>query len=240
VLTARPVPGPAGFTDLDGVPVELAAYVRETAELGVLVLRPASASFNPNQPLTRREFARWLFLTYNRLYQNNAAQQLREAGPASPPSFQDVPATDPDFKFIQGLAEAGVIPSVLGGQTAAVAFRPDQPLTRATLLQWKVPLDVQGELPPASVNTVAKVWGFRDTPKIEPAALPAVLADFPNGEQSNIRRGFGFTLLLQPQKTVTRAEAASVLWSFGPASKAQTARLALGRETTTVPLPPKP
>jgi hypothetical protein len=42
-----------------------------------------------------------------------------------------------------------------------------------------------------------------------------VLADYQNGDLSNIRRAFGYTTLLQPQKVVTRAEAAATLWFFG-------------------------
>ena len=45
--------------------------------------------------------------------------------------------------------------------------------------------------------------------------MRAVLADYQNGDLSNIRRAFGYTTLFQPKKSVSRAEAASVLWQFG-------------------------
>ena len=54
-----------------------------------------------------------------------------------------------------------------------------------------------------------------------------MLADFQNGDQSNIRRVFGYTTLFQPKKPVTRAEAAGVLWRFGNASEGISAQEAL-------------
>jgi hypothetical protein len=70
-------------------------------------------------------------------------------------------------------------------------------------------------LPSANLDAVKQTWGFQDVAKIDPKALRAVLADFQNGEQSNIRRVFGYTTIFQPKKPVTRAEAAAALWYFG-------------------------
>jgi hypothetical protein len=131
------------------------------------------------------------------------------------PAFSDVPKTDPDFSVIQGLAESGLFPSLLSGDSTQVLFRPDAPLTREQLLMSKVPLDTRQALPTASVSAVSQTWGFQDAAKIDPKALRAILADFQNGEQSNIRRVYGYTTLFQPKKPVTRAEAAAALWYFG-------------------------
>ena len=143
------------------------------------------------------------------------------------PAFQDVPSTDPDFGVIQGLAEAGLIPSRLSGDATAVLFRPNAPLTREQLILWKVPLDTRGALPTASTEAVRESWGFQDVARIEPRALRALLADFQNGEQSNIRRAFGYTTLFQPKKPVTRAEAAAAVWYFGSAGEGISAQEAL-------------
>ncbi len=131
------------------------------------------------------------------------------------PIFEDVPASDPDFAAIQGLADAGFIPSPLTGDSQQVRFQPDAPLTRETLLLWKVPLDLQRLLPTGTVEQVQATWGFQDANRIGSAALSAALADHQNGDLANIRRLVGSTLLLQPQKPVTRAEAAATLWFIG-------------------------
>jgi hypothetical protein len=71
---------------------------------------------------------------------------------------------------------------------------------------------------------VKETWGFQDAGKIEANALGAVVADFSNGEQSNFRRIYGYTQLFQPNKAVTRAEAATALWLFGEQGEAISAK----------------
>ncbi|EDX71884.1 S-layer domain protein [Coleofasciculus chthonoplastes PCC 7420] len=212
------------FTDFDNVPPGLRQYVEDLAALGVLTPDSSSANnksedsgtqFTANKIITRRQYARWLIETNNRIYENSPGKQIRLASETTQPAFQDVPASDPDFGAIQGLAEAGLIPSPLSGNSTEVLFRPDAPLTRENLVLWKVPLDIRQGLPQASLDAVQQTWGFQDAGKIDPKALRAVLADFQNGEQSIIRRVFGYTTLFQPQKPVTQAEAAAALWYFG-------------------------
>ncbi len=212
------------FTDLDKLPLELRQHIEDLADLGVLAIRPSGSKsnpgatetqFQPNKAITRREYARWLVAANNKIYANRPGQQIRLASETSQPAFPDVPRTDPDFPTIQALAEAGIISSPLTGDSTAVLFRPDAPLTRENLILWKVPLDTHQALPTASIDAVKQTWGFQDAAKVDPKALRAVLADFQNGEQSNIRRVFGYTTLFQPKKPVTRAEAATAIWYFG-------------------------
>lgn len=212
------------FTDFDNVPPGLRQYVEDLAALGVLTPDASSANnksedsstqFSANKIITRRQYARWLIETNNRIYDNSPGKQIRLASETTQPAFQDVPPTDPDFGAVQGLAEAGLIPSPLSGNSTEVLFRPDAPLTRENLVLWKVPLDIRQALPQASLDAVQQTWGFQDAGKIDPKALRAVLADFQNGEQSIIRRVFGYTTLFQPKKPVTQAEAAAALWYFG-------------------------
>jgi hypothetical protein len=207
---------PVNFTDLDEAPPELRVYIEDLARLGTFQDDPgARDQFNPNEPISRRDYARWLLTTNNRLFRDRPSDVIRLAGTTEQPAFQDVPTRDPDFAIIQGLADAGLIPSPLVGDSTIVNFRPDAPLTREELIRWKVPLDVRRALPNATVDAVKETWGFQDAAQIDPAALRAVLADFQNGDRANIRRAFGFTTLFQPDKPVTRAEAAAVLWYFG-------------------------
>jgi len=224
------------FRDLNKTPKELQQYVSDLAKLGVLTAASEgnkttqskdSDLFAPNQVMTRREYARWLVTANNRLYVNQPAKQIRLSTDTTVPAYQDVPRTDPDFPAIQGLAEAGLIPSVLSGDSTTVTFRPDAPLTRENLVLWKVPADTRQALPTASLDAVKQTWGFQDAPRIDSKALRAVLADFQNGDSSNIRRAFGYTTLFQPKKSVTRAEAAAALWYFGFQGDGQSAQEAL-------------
>lgn len=204
---------------------------RGAADLVALGVIPAD--FDPNAVINRRTFARWLFTAHNRIYRDRATQQIRPANPNSQPAFQDIPQSDPDFATIQGLAEAGIIPSRLTGETAALLFRPEAPLTRETLILWKVPLDRRTTLPPATLQNIQQVWGFQDSDQISPNVLPALLVDYENGDQANILRSFGYTKLLQPKKSVTQGEAAIALSSFGFQSEAISATEALQLDTKT-------
>ncbi len=223
------------FSDLDKVPPTLRKAVDDLAALGVL--QPSAAdtktatsstprAFEPGKAVTRRDYARWLITANNRLHGDRPAQQIRLGTETSQPSFQDIPRTDPDFAAIQGLAEAGIIPSPLIGQGSAL-FRPNDPLTREQLLLWKVPLDTRQALPAPNIEVIKQTWGFQDAAQIEPRASRAVLADFQNGDLATIRRVFGYTTLFQPKKAVTRAEAAASLWYFGSQTEGISAEQAL-------------
>ncbi|MEG4486823.1 S-layer homology domain-containing protein [Microcoleus sp. D2_18a_B4] len=217
------------------IPQQLRQYVADLTQLEVLKVRAAESANletasslpKPNKIITRREYARWLVAANNQIYASRQAKQIRLAVDSSEPAFSDVPKTDPDFSAIQGLAEAGVIPSSLSGETKDVKFRPDAPLTRETMILWKVPLDSRQVLPTANIDGVKEKWGFQDASKIDSQASRAVLADFNNGDLANIRRVFGFTTLFQPKKSVTRAEAAASLWYFGVQDQGLSAKDAL-------------
>ena len=204
----------AEFLDLDTAPPELKQHIKDLIALNIIPRQ--SQLFEPNKNITRREYARWLVTANNTIHVNEPAKQIRLGNPvAKNNTFTDVPPTDPDFDVIQGLADTGLIPSPLSGDSTAVVFRPDAPLTREQLILWKVPLDTRQALPPASLTAVNQTWGFQDTAKIDPKVLSAVLADFQNSEKSNIKRVFGYTIIFQPKKPVSRAEAAAALAYFG-------------------------
>jgi hypothetical protein len=229
-------PKSAQVSQLDTqIPQQLRQYVADLTQLEVLKVRAtesanletASTLPKPNKIVTRREYARWLVAANNQIYASRQAKQIRLAVDSSEPAFSDVSKTDPDFSVIQGLAEAGVIPSSLSGETKDVKFRPDAPLTRETMILWKVPVDSRQVLPTANIDGVKEKWGFQDASKIDSQASRAVLADFNNGDLANIRRVFGFTTLFQPKKSVTRAEAAASLWYFGVQDQGLSAKDAL-------------
>ncbi|XTZ11712.1 MAG: S-layer homology domain-containing protein [cyanobacterium endosymbiont of Rhopalodia inflata] len=205
---------PIHFSDINQVPEALRPYVQDIANLGILTAKKNN-QFNPNEPITRREYARWLVEAKNKFYQDSPEQQIRLGLKNAQPAFSDVPSNDPDFPVIQGLAEAGLISSHLTGDSDTFLFRPDELLTRSDLIVWKVPLDMGKSLPKASIDGIKETWGFQDTTQIGPIGLRGLYADFQNGEQGNVRRVFGYTMLFQPKKTVTRAQAAAALWYFG-------------------------
>jgi hypothetical protein len=187
---------------------------------------PSSPATVWEQPVSRRTFARWLFTLNNRLYSDRPGQQIRPSSTTAKPIFQDIPATDPDFVILQGLAEAGILPSPLRGNPTVTQFRPDAPLTREQMVLWKVPLDAHQSLPTATLDRIAQTWNFQDASQISGETLGAVLLDFQNGDLSNIRRVFGYTTLLQPRKPVTQAEAIQALSYFGFQGQGVTAQTA--------------
>ncbi len=198
------------FSDLETAPAPLRLWIKDLNKLGTIAPKTGN-QFQPNILVARREYARWLFQTNNRLYKNQPSRQIRLAQPTDSVSFPDIANNHPDFTIIQGLANAGLI----GG--TGDRFRPNDPLLREELVQWKIPLDLRQPLPNATIETVSQAWGFKDSDRISENALSAIFADAQLRDISNIRRSFGFTTLLQPQKPVTRAEAAASLWYFGTA-----------------------
>lgn len=198
------------FSDLETAPAPLRSWLKDLNQFGTITPK-AGREFRPNILVARREYARWLLLTNNRLYKNQPSRQIRIAQPNDMASFPDIPNNHPDFAIVQGLANAGLI------NGTGDRFRPNDPLLREEMVQWKIPLDLRQPLPNATLETVSQSWGFKDSDRISENALSAVFADSQLRDISNIRRSFGFTTLLQPQKPVTRAEAAASLWYFGTA-----------------------
>ncbi|KAK4789206.1 hypothetical protein SAY86_020525 [Trapa natans] len=171
---------------------------------------------------TRREYARWLVLASNALSRNS----ISKVYPAmyienvTELAFDDITPKDPDFIFIQGLAEAGLISSKLSRKDmlsstvdeddSPLYFFPESPLSRQDLVSWKMTLD-QNELPEADRKVLHQISGFIDVDKIHPDACPALVADLSSGEQGVIALAFGYTKLFQPDKPVTKAQAAIAL-----------------------------
>ncbi|MEY3866423.1 MAG: hypothetical protein RLZZ338_314 [Cyanobacteriota bacterium] len=203
------------------IPPELRQAVTEVVQLGILKIKSGgnletvTSLPDPNKITTRRDYARWLMEANNKIYDSRAAKKIRLGVATSAPAFTDISPNDPDFPAIQGLAEAGIIPSGLSGDGKDVKFRPDDALTREQMLLWKVPLDTRQALPTANIDAVKEKWGFQDSSKIDTFASRALLADYNNGDLANVRRVYGFTTLFQPKKSVTRAEAVASLWYFG-------------------------
>ncbi|XP_064964627.1 uncharacterized protein LOC135673625 isoform X7 [Musa acuminata AAA Group] len=182
------------------------------------VLKVIEVDGQPGDLCTRREYARWLVTasnvfsrnTFSKVYPAMYIENLTEL------AFDDVTPKDPDFPFIQGLAEAGLISSKLSRSDLDVSvnilddyvlFSPDSPLSRQDLISWKMALE-RRQLPEVDKNHLYQCTGYIDVDKINPDAWPALIADFAGGEQGITALAFGYTRLFQPDKPVTKAQAA--------------------------------
>ena len=227
------------FDDIDNsVSEPLIEPLETVAALGILSPYTQEGNtevsrFAPNAIITRGEYARWLIAANNRYHEGDPGKKIHVASSTEDLAFQDIKTDHPDFGAIQGLAEAGLVPSRLTQDSTKLLFRPDAPLTREDLLTWKVPLDTRQALPKASIEAIEESWGFQDAANIDSTAVRALYADYQNGDRSNVRRIFGFTTLFQGKKPVTRAEAAASLWYFGFQGDGITAQEILESETDT-------
>ena len=205
------------FVDLAEVREQIQQSVLDVAALGILTPQSSDSldQFAPNELVTRRDYVRWLVAANNKFHDDSPGKKIHLTKNTSQKAFKDIDAKDPDFGAIQGLAEAGLIPSILTSNGDNVLFRPDATLTREDLISWKVPLDVRAALSKASIETIEETWGFQDAAKIDSQAIRALFSDYQNGDRANVRRVFGYTTLFQPKRGVTRAEAAASLWYFG-------------------------
>ncbi|XP_019095527.1 PREDICTED: myosin-3-like [Camelina sativa] len=169
----------------------------------------------PYDLCTRREFARWVVSASNALSRNSASKvyPAMYIENVTELAFDDIKPEDPDFPFIQGLAEAGVISSNLSNQnvpsteSSRFTFSPESPLTRQDLLSWKMALEYR-QLPEADSKKLYQLSGYLDIDKINPEAWPPLLADLSAGEHGITALAFGRTRLFQPSKAVTKAQTA--------------------------------
>ncbi|XP_057774351.1 uncharacterized protein LOC130993473 isoform X2 [Salvia miltiorrhiza] len=188
------------------------------------VLKVIEDGIQPGDLCTRREYARWLVQASSALSRNTTSKvyPAMYIENVSELAFDDITPEDPDFPSIQGLAEAGLIASKLSRRdmqsygnedTSPLYFSPESSLSRQDLVSWKMALEKR-QLPAVDKK---QLTGFIDIEKINPDAWPAVVADITAGDQGIITLAFGYTRLFQPEKPVTKAQAAIAL-STGDAS----------------------
>ncbi|PIN22267.1 hypothetical protein CDL12_05023 [Handroanthus impetiginosus] len=191
------------------------------------VLKVIEDDVQPEDLCTRREYARWLVLASGALSRNTTSKvyPAMYIENVSELAFDDITPEDPDFPSIQGLAEAGLIASKLSRRDmqshadedpSPLYFSPESPLSRQDLVSWKMALEKK-QLPVVDKKTLQQSSGYIDIDKINPDAWPAIVADLAAGEQGIITLAFGYTRLFQPEKPVTKAQAAIAI-STGDAS----------------------
>jgi hypothetical protein len=201
-VTAAPVQ--VAFEDLKGTFGE--KEITQLAQLGVF--DTISGKFNPTKTITRAEFVRWLVRANNAILAESPERSLRLPETGKPkPTFSDVPSTHPDFRYIQGMANAG-FDIAYEGKT----FKPNQPITREQMLAIKVALDRRNAI---SKDTGSPPGGWTDSAQISKKYWPALYTESLVQGSANVTRTFGNIKTFNPQAAVTRAEAALCASAIG-------------------------
>ncbi|XP_039011045.1 uncharacterized protein LOC120140055 isoform X1 [Hibiscus syriacus] len=232
------IPAPSiVFSDLQGHPGKVLVpavvdQVQGQALSALQVLKVIEADALPGDLCTRREYARWLVSASSALSRNVVSKvyPAMYIENVTELAFDDITTEDPDFSSIQGLAEAGLISSKLSNQDlfsnnlGPFYFSPESPLSRQDLICWKMALEKR-QLPEADRKILYQLSGFIDIDKINPDAWPALTEDLSTGEQGIIALAFGCTRMFQPNKPVTKSQAAIAI-ATGEASDVVSEELA--------------
>lgn len=223
---ATSLPKSVAFEDIKSVFGE-----KEITQLGQLgVFDTTSGKFNPQAPITRAEFVRWLVRANNAIFARSPDKILRlpETGKAT---FSDIPPTHPDFRYIQGMTNAGF---VIGYDEKN--FKPNQILTREEMLAIKAALDHRVAIE-SYTGGPPGVW--TDSNKISKKYWPALNVENVLQNNANVGRTFGTIKTLKPQAPVTRAEAAVCVSAISDnVSGFMTAEEALQKQTQQTPPSP--
>lgn len=221
--TLTPASTQVSFTDINGDYGQQA--ITDLAALGILDSK--SGAFSPDDPVTRALFVRWLVKADNVYFKDDPGHQIRLAhGTTS--TFLDVRPDNPDYPYIQGLANAGFVIGV-----DAAHFAPDQPLTREQMIGIKAAVDEGRNVPQTDPGFLAN-WlpgQFTDAASISPRFASAIHEDFSVRTTNNIARVWGSIKTFRPANPVTRSEAAIAISEIGTGSAA----VALGRTPPPTP-----
>lgn len=178
--------------------------ISQLAQLGVF--DTTTNKFKPQQPITRGEFIRWLVRANNAIWADKP-DKIIPLAKGRTVTFTDVPPTYPDFRYIQGMVNAGF---PIGYEQNT--FKPNELLTREQMISIKVGLDA-GRIQPTS----AQLPPWTDKAQISHQFLPSIEAEYEssNRQIQNIERTFGAIISFQPQASVTRAQAAVCIFAIG-------------------------
>jgi hypothetical protein len=200
--SATASPTQVAFEDIKGAFGE--KEITQLAQLGVF--DTTTGKFNPQKPITRAEFVRWLVRANNAIFSASPDKLLRLTE-AKKSSFSDIPATHPDFRYIQAMADAG-----FDIRADEKTFKPQQTLTREQMVAMKVTLDRKTAI---SEDTGNPPGGWTDSDQISKKYWPALYTESIVQGNGNIGRVFGSIKTFKPQAPVTRAEAAVCVSAVG-------------------------
>ncbi len=216
LASAQPSAAPTpAFSDLAGV--STAPYIDQLTQLQVFW--PAGGVFEPNKPVLRREFARWLLHADDAIWAAYPLKELSASHTDARQYFTDVPQTDLDFTAIEGLHDDGIV------LASGTRFYPDRPITREEALAIKAYADCGAPDPMLTADAQQAYYElppWRDRERIGREYVAAIASCLlqdqgttPNHQLDTIGRTFGTISVLDPQRPLTRAEAAAMLWNVG-------------------------
>ncbi len=111
-------------------------FIEDLGALGTF--DQTAGHFDPSGPITRAQYVRWLVRANNAIWFDQPSLQIKLAeGP--PASFPDVPQSDADFPYVQGVDNAGF---AIGFRDKR--FHPSAALTHEQLLAIKESVDRGG------------------------------------------------------------------------------------------------
>jgi hypothetical protein len=202
---ATPTPNPTAsvhFTDIFAEPA-----IKQEATLGVF--DATTGKFNPYGTVPRAEYVRWLVMANNVYFKSQPDKQIRLAEANSRQSFVDVPKSNPDFKYIQGMANSGFLIGIDKNH-----FAPSRPLTREEMIAILMSRDANSAalpkaIPPSGWNYSAGGWSlsvdFTDRNKVSKPYWGAFQLNNGWGNSyavQEVKRIYGNTKVFDPQKTV--------------------------------------
>ena len=203
------------FTDISGTYAEKA--IVSLGQLGVL--DSTTGTFQPEKPVMRREFVRWLFKTNNAVWANLPGKQIHPAESGDKSDFTDLQPSDPDFKYIEGMNAAGISVGF-----PDKTFKADQPLTHEQAIAIKAVLDRGGiaDRYKAVDSAKSRLPEWKDRAQISAAFAGAIATDASDDDINskstqigNVGRAFGAVAMFRPQAPVKRGEAAMLLQVIG-------------------------
>lgn len=207
------------FTDIKGDFGE--QQIKDDAAAGVL--DQTSGMFKPDAPITRAEFVRWLVKANNAYAKDQLSKQIRLAH-TGPAMFVDMPPSNADYQYVQGLANAGYVIGINKNH-----FAPNRALTREELIAIKAPVDEGRDIKPTKDSFY--VQQYSDVNAINPQYYAALHEDRSVRTTQNLVRIWGSIRALQPKKAVTRSEAAIAVWAVADGNAPAT----LGRTSPPAP-----
>lgn len=229
VATPTATPNPTAsvhYTDIAGIYAETA--IRQEAQLGVFG-NATSGKFNPYGTVPRAEYVRWLVVANNIYFKTQPDKQIRLAEANSDSSFVDIPKSNPDFKYIQGMVNSGFVIGI-----DKKHFAPARPLTREEMIAILMSRNANSSpLPnagPPSTWNYSSGGGtipvdFTDRDKVSKPYWGAFQLNNGYGNSyavQEIKRVYGNTKIFYPQKAVTRGDTAVALQVIDHQSAATT------------------